>query len=76
MMTGWSRASSRTDHVQLQVSKLGLLKPSVCSNSEGWWELESNKEEEELEHDVDLSRRRFGDLKGLHEYLAHKNPPP
>jgi hypothetical protein len=37
MMTGWSRVSSRIDHVQLQVSKPGELKPSVCSNSEGWW---------------------------------------
>ena len=37
MMTEWSRWSSRTDHVQLQVSKLGVLKPSNCSTCEGWW---------------------------------------
>ena len=28
MITGWSRGLSRTDLVQLQVSKLGVLKPS------------------------------------------------
>ena len=36
-MTGWSWGSLRTDHVQLQVSKLGVLKPPVCSICQGWW---------------------------------------
>ena len=36
-MTGWSWGSSRTDHVQLQVSKLGVLKPPICSICQGWW---------------------------------------
>ena len=43
MITGWSSGSSRTNHVQLQVSNLGVLKPStrICSTCEGWWYLET-----------------------------------
>ena len=37
MMTEWSRGSSRTHHVHSQVSKHGVLKPSICSICEGWW---------------------------------------
>ena len=37
MIRGWSRVSSRNDRVQLKVSKLGVLKTSICSICQGWW---------------------------------------